>query len=688
MKPFIERYRNIGIIAHIDAGKTTTTERILYYTGKKYKIVEIHDTKDGKSSTDTDYLKQEKERGITIQSAAVTVNWKDHQINLIDTPGHVDFTIEVNRSLRVLDGAVVVFDAVAGVEPQTETNWRLADQYDVPRICYVNKMDRTGANFFKTCEMISTKLGSIPLICHIPIGEDENFTGMVDLVTMQKYTWEDDDKDRQWIIEDISSDDFQEYRSKLIETVLEQDEDAYLIYLENNVEPYLSTIKSCIRSGTLNGSFVPVFCGSSFKNKGVNQLLDAIVDYLPSPMDVKAIATVDEDGNQIGERRYSRNEPFSALAFKVINSKSNTLTFARIYSGVVTKGSNVLNSTRGKVEKVGRIVEIHGADITDIKQAEAGDIIAFVSMKDTETGDTLCDISKPVILERMRFPEPVISVSVEAINKIDSERMVEALAKMVKADPSLQLNVDPETQQLVLRGMGELHLEITLDRMKTEMNVSANMGKPLVAYKETFTKSFDTSYFLHQQTGGNGQYAKISIVCEPLPRGSGFEFVDKIKGGVIPSEYVKSVEYGFREQAKEGILAGYPTVDFRITLVDGDTHSVDSSGFAFERAARACFRENMMAGKPAILEPIMKAEIVAPAEYLGVCLGEISKRRGAIIEQDDRNNIKVIGATIPLSELFGFIGMLRTITSGRGNFSMDFSHYDEVPKHHFKEVSA
>ena len=567
--------RNIGIIAHVDAGKTTTTERILYYTGRKHTIIDIHDTKDLKTSTTTDYLEQEQKRGITIQSAAVSAFWRDKKINLIDTPGHVDFTIEVNRSLRVLDGAVVVFDGVAGVEPQSETNWRLADNYDVPRICYVNKMDRSGANFLRCVDMIKKRLGARPLPVQLPIGSEDNFKGMVDLVEMKALVWESDDKDAEWKVLDVTPDlaeklhitvpsdvkmlgNVQQYRTELVDTCLEQDDEAMEAFLTHGTMPSADILRACLRKGTLNSAFTPVLCGSSYKNKGVQQVLDAVVDYLPAPTDVPSIKTVDADGHPIGERKTSDDEPFSALAFKVINDAYGALTFIRVYSGVLTKGASVLNSTRGKREKIGRMVEMFAKEANPVEEARAGDIIALVSLADTETGDTLCDSANEVVLERMRFPEPVISVSVKAKVKAEQEKFGTALGKMVRADPSLHLETDRETGQTILRGMGELHLEVTLDRMRTEFGVEGIMGEPQVAYRETITKKITEQYIHKKQTGGSGQFAEVWIVFEPLERSTGFEFVDETVGGSVPREFVPSVEKGLKVQKEDGVLAHYP----------------------------------------------------------------------------------------------------------------------------------
>ncbi len=697
--------RNIGIIAHVDAGKTTTTERILYYTGRKHTIIDIHDTKDLKTSTTTDYLEQEQKRGITIQSAAVSTFWRGKKINVIDTPGHVDFTIEVNRSLRVLDGAVVVFDGVAGVEPQSETNWRLADNYGVPRMCYVNKMDRSGANFFRCVDMIKKRLGARPLPVQLPIGTEDNFKGMVDLVEMKALVWDSDDKDAQWqtleVTPDLADklhitmpsdrkilDTIQQYRTELVDTCLEQDDAAMEAFLTDGTVPSGDTLRACLRKGTLNSSFTPVLCGSSYKNKGVQQVLDAVVDYLPAPTDVESIKTVDADGEPIGERNCSDDEPFSALAFKVINDAYGALTFIRVYSGVLAKGASIQNSTRGKREKIGRMVEMFAKEAIPVEEARAGDIIALVSLADTETGDTLCDAANPVVLERMRFPDPVISVSVTAKNKGEQEKFNNALGKMVRADPSLHLETDRETSQTILRGMGELHLEVTLDRMRTEFGVEGNMGEPQVAYRETFTKKLDYQYIHKKQTGGSGQFAEVWITFEPLERSAGFEFVDETVGGSVPREFVPAVEKGLKMQKEDGVLAGYPTVDFRATLTDGSYHDVDSNALTFEIAAKACFREAVRKAGPILLEPVMKVETVTPGDYLGDVIGDINRRRGAIQDQLERGTNIAVVANVPLSEMFGYIGQLRGMTSGRASYTMEFSHYEPVPRNVADEVIA
>ena len=703
----IERYRNIGISAHIDAGKTTATERILFYTGVSHKIGEVHD-----GAAVMDYMEQEQERGITITAAATTCFWKgmdkqfpEHRINIIDTPGHVDFTIEVNRSLRVLDGAVVVFDGVAGVEPQSETNWRLADNYGVPRICYVNKMDRSGANFLRCVDMIKKRLGARPLPIQIPIGSEDNFRGMIDLVEMKALVWDSDDKDAVWQVLDATPDladtlhitvptdrqllaNVEKFRTELVDTCLEQDDAAMEAYLNDGAVPSADVLRAALRKGTLSSAFNPVLCGSSYKNKGVQQVLDAVVDYLPAPTDVEAIKTVDADGHPIGERKCSDDEPFSALAFKVINDAYGALTFVRVYSGVLTKGMSVQNTTRGKREKIGRMVEMFAKEANAIEEARAGDIIALVSLSETETGDTMCDAASPVILERMRFPDPVISVSVTPKVKAEQEKFSSALGKMVRADPSLHLETDRETGQTILRGMGELHLEVTLDRMRTEFGVEGNMGEPQVAYRETITRKQDEQYIHKKQTGGAGQFAEVWIDFEPLPRGTGFEFVDKTVGGSVPKEFVPSVEKGLKVQKEDGVLAGFPTVDFRATLTDGSYHDVDSNAMTFEIAAKACFREAIRKAGPILLEPVMKVETVTPGDYLGDVIGDINRRRGSIQDQLERGTNIAVVATVPLSEMFGYIGHLRGMTSGRASYTMEFSHYDPVPRNVADEVIA
>jgi len=687
-------YRNIGIIAHIDAGKTTTTERVLYYTGKKHQIVDVHDTKDGKGSTTTDYLEQERKRGITIQSAAVSTEWKGYQINVIDTPGHVDFTIEVNRSLRVLDGAVVVFDGVAGVEPQTETNWRLADQYRVPRMCYVNKMDRIGANFAHCVKGIRERLGANALLCQVPLGSHDEFCGMVDLVAGVGYKWDSHDKDSTW--ETIPLDQVKDkvkfaatadnewvanlpkLRQDLLESALALDDDAFEKLLETGeFDP--AVLKACIRKGCIEGKLVPIFCGSSYRNKGVQQLLDGVIDYMPAPGENGGIAMVDEDGKAIGVQEVKDDAPARALAFKVINDQFGTLTFVRVYSGVIKKGDTLLNVTRDKKERIGRIVEVQANATKDIDEVRAGDICAFVSMKDTETGDSLSDPSQPALLERMRFPDPVISVSVEPKSRNDVDKMSTALYKMAKADPSLRLEVDKATGQTVLKGMGELHLEVTIDRMRTELGVEAIMGKPKVSFKEKFGQVVEHIYTHKKQSGGSGQFAEVKVRFEPTEPGTGVEFVDEIVGGRIPREYIPSVDFAVKTESKKGQIAGYEVVDFKFTLLDGKYHDVDSSALAFEIAGKACFREAHKMSKPKLLEPMMKIEVVTEAEFLGDVIGDINRRRGQVSDQGQKGPQAFVQGYVPLVEMFGYINYLRSATRGRGNFTMEFDHYSEVP---------
>jgi len=690
----LELYRNIGIIAHIDAGKTTTTERVLYYTGRKHQIVDVHDTKDGKSSTTTDYLEQERKRGITIQSAAVSTEWKGHQINVIDTPGHVDFTIEVNRSLRVLDGAVVVFDGVAGVEPQTETNWRLANQYNVPRMCYINKMDRMGANFQKAVTGIRERLGANAILLHVPIGSHDEFVGMADLVAGVGYVWKEEDKDSPWEsipLDQLKSrftfaatydnewiDRIPKLREEMIEGALAMDDDAFMHYVETG-EYDPAVLKACLRKGTVSGKIVPVLCGSSFKNKGVQQLLDAVVDYLPYPGENGGISLVDPDGNAVGTQDVRDDAPARALAFKVINDQFGTLTFVRVYSGVIKKGDTLQNVTRGKKERIGRIVEVQANVTKDIEEARAGDICAFVSMKETETGDSLCDPDSPVLLERMRFPDPVISVAVEPKTRADIDKLSTALYKMAKADPSLRLHVDQDTGQTVLRGMGELHLEVTIDRMRTELGVEANMGKPKVSFREAFGNTVEHIYTHKKQSGGSGQFAEVKMVFEPLEAGSGIQFADEVVGGRVPREFIPAVEHAIRTEALRGQVAGYEVLDFKARLVDGKFHDVDSSALAFEIAGRACFREAHKMSRPKLLEPVMRIEVVTEADYLGDIIGDVNRRRGQVTDQGQKGPQAFVQGFVPLAEMFGYINFLRSATSGRGTFTMEFDHYAEVP---------
>ena len=683
----LKKYRNIGIMAHIDAGKTTTTERILYYTGKSHKIGEVHD-----GAATMDWMEQEQERGITITSAATTCFWNNHRINIIDTPGHVDFTIEVERSLKVLDGAVAVFDGVAGVEPQSETVWRQADKYNVPRMCFVNKLDRTGANFFMTVDMISERLGSYPLVLQLPIGLESNLKGVVDLVSNKAIVWKDESLGAKFDIIDIPADlinQSNEYREKLIEKVVEEDDQIMETYLEGS-EPSTEDIKKCIRIGTIKGNFVPVLTGSAFKNKGVQPLLDAVIDYMPSPIDVDQIKGVDiKDGSTELSRKCDDNEPFSALAFKIMTDPFvGSLTFARIYSGTVSTKDSVLNSTSGKKENIGRMLLMHANNREEIKEAYAGDIIALVGLKEVTTGETLCDPLKPIILEKMDFPDPVIEVAVEPKTKVDHEKMGIALGRLAQEDPSFRVTNDEESGQTIIKGMGELHLEILVDRMKREFKVEANVGAPQVAYRETITKSSDVDYSHKKQSGGAGQFARVKISFEPGELGSGYEFINKIKGGNIPTEYIPGVQKGLIAQQQSGIIAGFPCIDFKATLTDGAYHDVDSSVLAFEIAARAAFREGIVKANPVLLEPIMKVEVVTPEDYMGDVIGDLNSRRGHVQEMNTRGNANVINAMVPLANMFGYVNNLRSLSQGRANYSMQFDHYEQVPTNVADEVKA
>ena len=679
----LSMYRNIGIMAHIDAGKTTTTERILYYTGKSYKIGEVHD-----GAATMDWMEQEQERGITITSAATTCFWNDHRINIIDTPGHVDFTIEVERSLRVLDGAVACFDGVAGVEPQSETVWRQADKYGVPRMCFINKLDRTGANFKYCVQSIIDRLGAKPAVLYIPIGLEADLRGLVDLVENRAIIWKDEALGAEFFYEDIPADladEAAEYRMNLIELVIDQDDDAMEAYLDGK-EPDVATLKACIRKGTLNQSFVPVCCGSAFKNKGVQPLLDAVVDYLPSPLDIPDVQGVKMDSNEPDSRPATDDAPFSALAFKVMNDPFvGSLTFVRIYSGTLTKGT-YLNSVKDKKEKVGRMLEMHANDRKDVDEAFAGDIIALAGMKETTTGDTLCAERQPIVLERMEFPEPVIELSVEPKTKADQEKMGIALNRLSAEDPSFRVSTDHELGQTIIKGMGELHLEILVDRMKREFKVEANVGAPQVAYREYLAKPVDIDYTHKKQSGGSGQFGRIKFRLIPGERGTGVIFSDNIKGGNIPKEYIPSVEKGMRETALGGSLIGFPIIDFEIELYDGAYHDVDSSALAFEIAGRAGMREAAQKSGIKLLEPIMKVEVVSPEDYLGDVIGDMNSRRGQIQGTDSRGNAQVVEAMVPLANMFGYVNQLRSFTQGRANYSMQFSHYDEVPANVAAEV--
>ncbi len=679
----LSMYRNIGIMAHIDAGKTTTTERILYYTGKSYKIGEVHD-----GAATMDWMEQEQERGITITSAATTCFWNDHRINIIDTPGHVDFTIEVERSLRVLDGAVACFDGVAGVEPQSETVWRQADKYGVPRMCFINKLDRTGANFKYCVQSIIDRLGAKPAVLYIPIGLEADLKGLVDLVDNRAIIWKDEALGAEFFYEDIPADladEAAQYRMELIELVIDQDDDAMEAYLDGK-EPDVATLKACIRKGTLNQSFVPVCCGSAFKNKGVQPLLDAVVDYLPSPLDIPDVQGVKMDSDEKDSRPPTDDAPFSALAFKVMNDPFvGSLTFIRIYSGTLTKGT-YLNSVKDKKEKVGRMLEMHANDRKDVDEAFAGDIIALAGMKETTTGDTLCAERQPIVLERMEFPEPVIELSVEPKTKADQEKMGIALNRLSAEDPSFRVSTDHESGQTIIKGMGELHLDIIVDRMRREFKVEANVGAPQVAYREYLAKPVDIDYTHKKQSGGSGQFGRIKFKLTPGERGTGIIFNDNIKGGNIPKEYIPSVEKGMRETAEGGSLIGFPIIDFEIELYDGAYHDVNSSALAFEIAGRAGMREAAQKAGIKLLEPIMKVEVVTPEDYLGDVIGDMNSRRGQIQGTDTRGNAQAVEAMVPLANMFGYVNQLRSFTQGRANYSMFFSHYEEVPANVAAEV--
>ncbi len=672
----LEKYRNFGIMAHIDAGKTTTTERILYYTGKSYKIGEVHE-----GAATMDWMEQEQERGITITSAATTCFWNDHRLNIIDTPGHVDFTIEVERSLRVLDGAVAAFDGVAGVEPQSETVWRQADKYGVPRMCYINKLDRTGANFYYCVQTIIDRLGAKPAVLYLPIGAESDFVGLVDLINERAIIWKDESLGAEFSYEEIPADmadKAAEYREKLIELAVEQDDEAMEAYLEGNV-PDAATLKKLLRKGTLAQAFVPVLCGSSFKNKGVQALLDAVVDFMPSPLDIEDVQGINPDTEEPDSRATSDDAPFSALAFKIMNDPFvGSLTFTRIYSGTLTKGS-YLNSVKNKKEKVGRMLLMHANSREDIEEAYAGDIVALAGLKETTTGDTLCSEKQPIILERMEFPEPVIELSVEPKTKADQEKMGLALNRLAAEDPSFRVSTDHESGQTIIKGMGELHLEILVDRMKREFKVEANVGAPQVAYREYLAKPVDIDYTHKKQSGGTGQFGRVKVKVTPGERGSGFVFKDEIKGGNIPKEYIPAIEKGFRETAETGSLIGFPIIDFEVLLYDGAYHDVDSSALAFEIAGRGAMREVAQKSGIKLLEPIMKVEVITPEEYLGDVIGDINSRRGQIQGTDSRGNAQAVTAMVPLANMFGYVNQLRSFTQGRANYSMFFDHYDEVP---------
>jgi len=682
----IEDYRNIGIMAHIDAGKTTTTERILYYTGKSHKIGEVHD-----GAATMDWMEQEQERGITITSAATTAFWNDKRINIIDTPGHVDFTIEVERSLRVLDGAVALLDANQGVEPQTETVWRQGDKYHVPRMFFVNKMDKTGADFYASVDTIHKRLAAKTLVLQLPYGAESDFRGVIDLIEMKAIVWEEEKLGAAFHEEEIPADladRAQEYREKLIETAVEVDEEALEAYLEGN-EPDVATLKALIRKGTCAGSFYPVLCGSAFKNKGVQPLLDAVVDYLPSPVEVPPIKGIDVKTGEETVRKASDDAPLALLAFKIMDDPYvGTLTFCRIYSGTVQSGTSILNSTREKKERVGRMLLMHSNNREDIKEACAGDIVALASLKEVRTGDTLCDPSKPVVLERMEFPAPVIEIAIEPKSKADQEKLGVALSKLAAEDPSFQVSTDIESGQTILKGMGELHLDIKVDVLKRQNKVDANIGAPQVAYRETITQNTGIDYTHKKQTGGSGQFARVKLEIEPGEAGSGFQFESKIVGGAVPREYIPGVEKGLKSVMDSGIIAGFPIIDLKATLLDGAYHEVDSSVLAFEIASRAALREGLHKAAPRLLEPMMKVEVVTPEEYLGSIIGDLTSRRGQVQGQEMRGNATIVNALVPLANMFGYVNTLRSMSQGRAQFTMHFDSYAQVPQNVADEVQA
>ncbi len=681
----LDKYRNIGIMAHIDAGKTTTTERVLYYTGKSHKIGEVHD-----GAATMDWMEQEQERGITITSAATTCFWQDHRINIIDTPGHVDFTIEVERSLKVLDGAIAVFDGVAGVEPQSETVWRQADKYKVPRICFVNKLDRTGADFFRCVDMIKDRLGAKPLVLQVPIGIEASLSGVVDLVKMKAQVWKNEALGAEWEYKDIPEDlkeITQKYRTELVELAVEQDEKLMEAYL-NGDEIKEEDLIRCIRRGTLNFSFVPVLTGSAFKNKGVQPLLDAVVNYLPSPVDIGSIKGTKLGDEEELEMKFEDNVPFSALAFKVANDPFvGSLTFIRVYSGTIKTGTAVYNSSKEKEERVGRMLLMHANSREDIKEANAGDIVALAGLKNTITGHTLCDEDNAVLLEPMEFPDPVIEIAVEPKTKADQEKMGEALGRLAKEDPSFRVTSDEESGQTIIKGMGELHLDIIVDRMKREFKVEANVGAPQVAYRETLENASEVEYTHKKQSGGAGQFAKVKLLVEPQEPGSGRLVESKIKGGAIPKEFIPGVEKGIETVSDGGILAGFPMIDYKVTILDGLHHDVDSSVLAFELASRACFKEACTKGNLKLLEPVMRVEVVTPEDYMGDVIGDLNSRRGQINTQEQRGNATVITAMVPLANMFGYINNLRSMSQGRAQYSMFFDHYSKVPQNVQDEVT-
>jgi elongation factor G len=681
----IEDYRNFGIMAHIDAGKTTTTERILYYTGKSHKMGEVHE-----GAATMDWMEQEQERGITITSAATTAFWKNKRLNIIDTPGHVDFTIEVERSLRVLDGAVCVLDSNQGVEPQTETVWRQGDKYKVPRIVFCNKMDKVGADFFQCLKDIVERLGAKPVAVQLPIGSENQFRGLVDLVRMVGVVWDEETLGAKYHDVEIPADmadQAREYREKLVEAAVELDDDAMAAYLEGK-EPDEATLKRLIRKAVITGAFFPVLCGSAFKNKGVQPLLDAVVDYLPSPLDVPPIKGIDSKGNEV-VRKASDSEPLAMLAFKIMDDPFvGTITFCRIYSGRLESGTGVVNSTKDRKERIGRMLLMHANNREDIKEAYAGDIVALAGLRDVRTGDTLCDPQKQVILEKMEFPDPVIEIAIEPKSKADQEKLGVALAKLVAEDPSFRVTTDQESGQTILKGMGELHLDIKVDILKRSYKVDANIGAPQVAYREKITKPTTVDYTHKKQTGGSGQFARVKIIAEPLPPAGGFLFENDIVGGVVPKEYIPGVEKGLESVLGSGVLAGFPVVDLKVTLIDGAYHDVDSSALAFEICARAALREALQKGAPVLLEPIMKVEVVTPEDYTGSVIGDLNSRRGQIQGQDMRGNANVVNAMVPLANMFGYVSNLRSMSQGRATFTMQFDHYEQVPSAVAAEIQA
>jgi elongation factor G len=681
----IEDYRNFGIMAHIDAGKTTTTERILYYTGKSHKMGEVHE-----GAATMDWMEQEQERGITITSAATTAFWRNKRLNIIDTPGHVDFTIEVERSLRVLDGAVCVLDSNQGVEPQTETVWRQGDKYKVPRIVFCNKMDKVGADFFQCLTDIVDRLGAKPVAIQLPIGSENQFKGVVDLVRMVGVVWDDETLGAKYHDVEIPPDmldQAKDYRERMIEAAVELDDGVMGAYLEGK-EPDEATLKRLIRKAVITGAFFPVLAGSAFKNKGVQPLLDAVVDYLPSPLDVPPIKGIDSKGNEV-VRKPSDSEPLALLAFKIMDDPFvGTITFCRIYSGRLESGTGVLNSTKDRKERIGRMLLMHANNREDIKEAYAGDIVALAGLKDVRTGDTLCDPQKAVILEKMEFPDPVIEIAIEPKSKADQEKLGVALAKLVAEDPSFRVTTDQESGQTILKGMGELHLEIKVDILKRSYKVDANIGAPQVAYREKITKQITVDYTHKKQTGGSGQFARVKIVAEPLPPAGGFVFENEVVGGTVPKEYIPGVEKGLESVLGSGVLAGFPVVDLKVTLIDGAYHDVDSSALAFEICARAALREALQKGSPVLLEPIMKVEVVTPEDYTGSVIGDLNSRRGQIQGQDMRGNANVINAMVPLANMFGYVSNLRSMSQGRATFTMQFDHYEQVPQAVAAEIQA